>query len=361
MKKVWSLLMVSILLLGLTLMGCAGAAPASADGDGAQAGDQESEQTYELNFCYFGPEMIPPGQAAEGAAKMVEEKTNGRVKINTYYSESLLTYGDTLTGTASGVTDIAFVDGGLLSGQFDLNMIFTRFIPEAPPQEVSTKVFRELIKTAPELNEELETKGLRWLSIMSTPGEHLHGNREVRVPADVKGMKVACVGEPAVWFKSLGAAPVGVAAGDFYMSLERGLVDGQWMFWPVLEGFKLYEVTKYHNLFGEYGSNLNLMGYFINLNTWNSLPEDIQEILTEAYDWAGDQIVKANGEEIGLAIENAKNRGNIFVELTAEELDLWAETMETVNQEWIKSTEAKGKPAQKLFDTLMDLIDKYNK
>ncbi|NLO96845.1 MAG: TRAP transporter substrate-binding protein DctP [Peptococcaceae bacterium] len=359
MKKVRSLLMVSLLILTLTLMGCTGK-PATADSDGSQAVDQGSEQKYELNFCYFGPAMIPPGQAAEGAAKMVEEKTNGRVKINTYYSESLLAYGDTLTGTASGVTDIAFVDGGLLSGQFDLNMIFTRFLPEAPPQEASTKVFRELIRTYPELNEELEAKGVRWLSIMSTPGEHLHGNKEVRVPDDVKGMKVACVGEPAVWFKSLGAAPIGVAAGDFYMSLERGLVDAQWMFWPVLEGFKLYEVTKYHNLFGENGSNLNLMGYIINLNTWNSLPKDIQDILVEAYDWAGDQIVKANGEEIGMAIENAKKRGNIFVELTSEELALWAETMEAVNQEWIKSTEAKGKPAQKLYEALMELLKKYN-
>ncbi|NLM20802.1 MAG: TRAP transporter substrate-binding protein DctP [Peptococcaceae bacterium] len=361
MKKLWFPLLLAILVLGLILAGCS-QAPASADGDKAQAGGQDSEKPIELTFSYFGAEMIPPGHWSKEAAKRVEEKTNGRVKINTYFSESLLTYGDTITGTASGVADIAFVDAGLFSGQFDLNMVFGRFIPATPPQEVVSKVFREMIDTYPELNAELEEKNLRWLSIIGTTGEHLHtGKKQVRVPADVKGMKIAVVGESARWFESLGAAPVGVAAGDFYMSLERGLVDGQWAHWPAIYGFKLAEVTKYHTLFGKDGASLAFTGFLINNNTWNSLPPDIQEIMVECYNWANDELIKANQEEVKAAIESAEQRGNTFIELTDDELNLWAETMEQINQAWIESTEAQGKPAQKLFDALFELIDKYNK
>ncbi len=183
----------------------------------------------------------------------------------------------------------------------------------------------------------------------------------VRVPADVKGMKIAVVGEPARWFESMGAAPVGVAAGDFYMSYERGLVDGQWAHWPAVKGFKLTEVTKYHTLFGQNGANLNFMGYMINSNTWNSLPPDIQAIMTEVYDWAGDELTKSMKEEITAAVEDGKKRGNTFIELTPDELKLSADTMGPVNQAWIKATEAKGLPAQKVYDDLFKLLDQYSK
>jgi ABC-type glycerol-3-phosphate transport system substrate-binding protein len=121
-----------MLMLGLILAGCA-SAPTSGNKDNVTAGGPgAAEETFELTFSYFGPEMIPPGHWSQEAAKRVEEKTNGRVKIKTYFSESLLMYGDTITGTASGVADISFVDSGLLAGQYDLNMVFNRFVSGSP-------------------------------------------------------------------------------------------------------------------------------------------------------------------------------------------------------------------------------------
>jgi TRAP-type C4-dicarboxylate transport system substrate-binding protein len=79
--------------------------------------------------------------------------------------------------------------------------------------------------------------------------------------------------------------------------------------------------------------------------------------MAEAYDWAGDEIVKANQEEIGMAVNAAKAKGSKFIELTPEELELWADTMDPINQEWIKTTAAKGLPAQATFDKLFILID----
>jgi TRAP-type C4-dicarboxylate transport system substrate-binding protein len=362
MKKVGSILVVSILMLCLMLTGCS-QKTAPATGDGASAGDQAADKTYELNFCYFGPEVVPPGHWSAEAAKRIEEKTNGKVKIKNYYTESLLKYNDVITGTASGVTDIGFVDGGCLNGaSLSLNCIFQRYIAAAPSQEASTKAFRELINTIPELNEELAKKNLRWVSIMSLPGEHLHTvKKEVRVPADIVGMKVNCVGEIADWFKCMGAAPVQGTTAVFYMNLERGVVEAIWSFWGMMEGFKLYEVTNYHTVFGTNGSNLGVMGFLVNLDTWNSLPKEYQDVIVEAYDWAGDNIIVAMAAEEKAAIESATKKGSTFVNLTPEELKLLADTMAPVNKAWIKATEAKGLPAQKTFDKLMELIDKYNK
>ena len=360
MKRAWIFLLLSVLLVCL-LGGCA-KEPAATPENGEAGGEAAEEEVFELTIHYIGPEKIPHDQRSNEAAKRIEEETGGRVKINTYFSESLLKYDDTITGTASGVADISFIDSGQFAGQFDLNMVFGRFLPQTPPQTVTTQVFREMIDTIPELNAELEAKGLRWLSAFAVAGEHLHTNgRQVRVPDDVKGMKIAVVGEPARWFESLGAAPVGVAAGDFYMSLERGLVEGQWSHWPAVDAFKLTEVTNCHTLFGENGANLAFTGYIINLKTWESLPPDIQKIMVEAYQWAGDEILKANQAEAESAIASAREKGSTFIELSAEELRLWEETMKSINEEWIASVGAKGLPAEKVFTELFALLDKYGK
>ena len=63
--------------------------------------------------------------------------------------------------------------------------------------------------------------------------------------------------------------------------------------------------------------------------------------MVEAYHWAGDEILKANQAEGESAIASARERGSTFIELSAEELRLWEETMNSINEEWIASVGAR--------------------
>lgn len=319
------------------------------------------EETFELKFHYFGPEAIPPGQWSKRAAQRIEEKSGGRIRIKSYFSESLLKYDTTLTGTASGVADIAFVDPGLYTGQFHLNLVFTRMIMDIPTTEAATKAFRELIRKNPALNQELEAKGLRWLSIMAMPGFNIHTtDRPIRTPADMKGKKISTMGkDPALWIESMKGAPVQLAPGDWYMSLSRGLVDGQFVHWAAIDAFKLADVFRYHTLLGEEGAQPSFSGYVVNLKTWNRLPKDLREVVIEVYDWAGDGNLKAFSQEVSDAISASRERGNTFLKLTPDELLQWADTMKPINDRWIEETEVLGLPARETFDELMRLFEKY--
>jgi len=344
-KRNW-LLVISAVLISM-LIGCQEKVP--------------KEKTFELKFHYFGPEAIPPGQWSKKAAQRIEEKSGGRIKIKSYFSESLLKYDTTLTGTASGVADIAFVDPGLYTGQFNLNLVFTRMIMDIPTKEAATKAFRELIRENPALNQELEVKGLRWISIMAMPGFNIHTTRSpIRTPADMKGKKISTMGkDPAHWIESMKGAPVQLAPGDWYMSLSRGLVDGQFVHWAAIDAFKLADVFNYHTLLGEEGAQPSFSGYVINLKTWKKLPRDLQEIVIEAYDWAGDGNLEAFSQEVSGAVSASRERGNTFIKLTSDELLQWADTMKPINDRWIEETEALGLPARKTFDELMRLFKKY--
>lgn len=324
-------------------------------------GVNAAPKTYNLRFHYFGPEAIPPGQWSKKAAQRIEEKSNGRVRIKSYFSESLLKYDTTIRGTSSGLADISFVDPGLFTGQFNLNLVFTRMIMDIPTKEAATKAFRELIRINPALNRELEAKGIRWISIISMPGFHIHTTRDqIRTPADMKGKKISIMGkDPALWVKSLKGAPVQLAPGDWYMSLSRGLVEGQFVHWAAIDSFKLAEVFKYHTLFGEEGAQPSFSGYIVNLKTWNKLPKDLQDIIIEAYDWAGDGNMEALSQEVSRAMSASKEKGDTFIRLTPDELKEWSDTMVPINDKWIEETEALDLPARKTFDQLMGLFEKY--
>lgn len=356
MKRFYCLLLISVLSISLILNGCA-TAPQTANDKEAP---EEVEEVIELKFHYFGSDMVPPGRFSKEAAKRIEEQTNGKVRIDTYFSQTLLSTADTVPGTASGVADISLVNPALVAEQYYLNQVFGLIVAEASPQEVLNRSYRELIEVVPELNIELEEKGVRWLSLFSSPGSHLHTTKkEVRVPEDVRGMKICVLGDPTFLFESLGAAPLQIQPGDWYMSLERGLVDGIFLHWAAMDAYKLVDIVDCHTFFGESGAALNFMGYIINNDTWKRLSPEIQEIMVDAYHWAGDQIIAINKEEVTRGIESAKAKGNTFIELTPDELNMWDKYMEPINENWIEKTEAKGWPARETYKELMRLLQEY--
>jgi TRAP-type C4-dicarboxylate transport system substrate-binding protein len=320
-----------------------------------------AEKTFNLKYNYYGPEVIPPGVWAKNAAQRIEEKSGGRIKIKCFFSESLLKYDTAITGTASGVSDITFVDPGTFAGVFELNLVFTKMIMDVPSKEAMTKTFMEMIKTNPAFNKELEAKGLRWLSIFAMPGFHMHTtNSPIKTPADMEGKKISTMGkDPSMWMESLKCAPVPLAPGDWYMSLSRGLVDGIFLHFAAIDGFKLADVFKYHTVLGENGAQPSFCGYVISLKTWNKLPKDLQDILIEGFDYGSNGTVDALTAEIDRGINACKEHGNTFIKLTPDEIQQWANTMKPITDRWVEETEALGLPAKEAFNQLMSLFAKY--
>lgn len=97
--------------------------------------------------------------------------------------------------------------------------------------------------------------------------------------ADLTGLKIRTnpFYDPIV--KALGGAAVGIAPGEIYSALEKGVVDGST--WPAIgiTDYKWYEVTKYllRPRFGE-----SCRGILVNLNSWNRLPKELQDLVTKA-------------------------------------------------------------------------------
>jgi TRAP-type C4-dicarboxylate transport system substrate-binding protein len=358
-KKVGLLSLTGLLLVCMLLFGCAQPTEEGEPGD-VESGDIAPDEVIELDLAYHSSENIPPGAVTLRAGERIEELSNGRVKINNYFSASLLTLDETLTGVSSGMADIALVTPSTFQEQFDLISVFQRPFIDVPSLEVCGKAFTELLDAVPEINEELAQNNIRAIGVWPLPSSHLHSKQEIRVPDDLKGLRINLQGDVARWFESMGAVPVQLSAGDMYMAMERGVTDGIFCHWSAFRAFALHEVTTHNTVVGG-GANLDFMTYIINLDTWNSLPADIQEIIVDSYRQACEEIIGEQNREIAEGIENAKASGNTFIELTPEELELWQSYVDPVNEAWIEKAEAKGLPARETFEQLKSLLEKYNK
>ena len=323
-----------------------------------------SQKQVVLRFNTFMPDATPPAIAAKEACKMIEERSNGEIKMEQFYSGSLLSFEDSVQGIANGVADIGLVSQALIDTTFFLNQIFTRPLEITPPDNANAaKAYRELVKNIPELNEELQMQNVRWLALQSLPSYNLHTLKDVvKTPADVAGMKLEAQGGVEYW-TSLGAAAMVLNPADNYMSLDRGLVKGQVTHWALMNVYKTGELLKTHTIFGEGDGGLYcpVMGYFINYETWKNLSAEHRQILEDAFTYATERTIEFDKVPIENGKKFAKERGDVFVQLTGDELQPWLDAMKPLNQKWIEDLEGKGLPARKTYAELMSLLQKYKK
>ena len=78
-------------------------------------------------------------------------------------------------------------------------------------------------------------------------------------------------------FRAFGAEPVTTTANQILAAMQSGRVEAQENPLAVIEGFKLYEVTKHISMTNHIWSGFNLLAH---RPTWTNLPEDIRAVIT---------------------------------------------------------------------------------
>ncbi|MBA5775870.1 sialic acid TRAP transporter substrate-binding protein SiaP [Stappia sp. F7233] len=174
---------------------------------------------------------------------------------------------------------------------------------------------------------------------------NLKGDREVKTPADLAGVKLRMPGTDAWQFlgKALGASPVPMAFTEVYTALQTGAIDGQDNPLPTVVDAKFYEVTNQIVL----TSHLVDLNYLaISKSLWDGLTPEQQAALQKAADDAADY-GRAN------QLKKEEELGSFLVEqgLKVYEPDVQA-FREHVQKAYLESDFAKSWPE--------GLLDKIN-
>ena len=177
---------------------------------------------FELSYADQNPENALVSAYPLAAAEEIYQNTKGAVKLNMYFSESLVKYSEMLSGVCQGMSDITY----LLSSQAETTQVWPqlwdRLYPTgAPKVDKMTKIYQQLLTDVPEIQAEMEKAGAKWLSISATPGRHLHGMKDFyKTPADLKGKNIGATGADAKFYNAMGGSAVKLSTSERYTSLQ---------------------------------------------------------------------------------------------------------------------------------------------
>ncbi|AVL70892.1 C4-dicarboxylate ABC transporter [Oligella urethralis] len=212
-------------------------------------------------------------------AKLVEEKTEGRIKVEVGGSAQ---YGDdteTLTNLRLGTIAFSANSQGTTSTVVpEIALIGLPFLfkdLDHAYQVVDSEVGEEIKKAA-------RKKGLEILAFWDNGIRHTSNNQHPIIdPADLKGLKIRTPPDPMTIdiFEQLGASPVSLAFSELYIALQQKVVDGQENPLMNIYSSKLHEVQKYISFTGhKYETTPFIMSKML----FDSLSADDQKLIIEA-------------------------------------------------------------------------------
>ena len=311
----------------------------------------------ELKLAQWDPPMALPSTMTQKMVDRINERAAGRLKITPYYAETLFKQGEHYRSTALGVADMAYFGPTSVGSPIVLGKVMSLPFLGITSHEMGTEVYRRLLRESPEM--QAEYKGLKVMGIFAIPMDNFHMvKKPVHVPSDAKGAKIVALGTRAELMKDIGAVPVSIGLGDWYTSLERGLVDGLYFLFPVLAVFKGEDLFKYHTVVN---ASLGVNFWIFNEKKWNSLPPDLQKIIEEGAEWRAAEMVKADRIEEERVITYLKSKGHEVYYPTPDEMKLWNAEAKPVQDKWIADTESKGLPGKKVFELVQKIVKEYKK
>lgn len=292
MKKWW--LLFSVLIALVIFSACGGksdSTPVDQDGDEAEGTEEVSSddvttdyEEMELRVGLVVGDWSPHYQAVEAWSEILEEETDGKISLAIYPDGQIGGEREMMEAVQNGTLDI-----GLLS-----SVVYANFEPKMSvleiPYLVSTFDEAEALmdgEVGEKLSELMLGKGIRNLAWAHNDFRIISNNKnEIKSPNDLSGVKMR-VPESKIladWFQKQGSLATPMPFPDIYTALQQGVVDGQDN-GPILTfAAKFFEHQDYLIVSNHQYSPV---GFFISEKLWETLPENVQDLLaTTALDAA---------------------------------------------------------------------------
>ncbi|MEI7429622.1 MAG: TRAP transporter substrate-binding protein [Betaproteobacteria bacterium] len=236
--------------------------------------------------------------AIDTFAKEVEQRTNGRYKIQNYYASALGGEREATEAVQLGTQELTWTSTGPIPN----------FVPEAKIFDVPF-LFRDYAHAravldgpiGQEMMAKFEAKGIKLLAWGENGFRHMtNSKRAINAPEDMKGLKMRTMENPVhiQAYKAFGIIPTPMAFGEVFTALQQGTVDGQENPLSVISANKFDQVQKYMTLTGHvYSAGVFLM----NKGIFDKLSDADKKNFLDAAKVAA----KANRDRVDLDEKNA--------------------------------------------------------
>jgi TRAP-type C4-dicarboxylate transport system substrate-binding protein len=209
----------------------------------------------------------------------IAERSHGSLRIQPYWSGSVLSSEHSMAEIRHGVVDIGLITPIYARGGAHLIHVQAAFYAGLTTFHQQVALYRCLERADPQFGR--ETAGLKVLAVQ---GGNLPGivtrERPVRTLDDLRGLRLRAPSELLEVLRRFGADPVDMPMGEVYSALAKGVLDGVIAPADTLRSLHFAEVARYFNTLavprGAYAARA------IGLRRWQSLSVAERDILQES-------------------------------------------------------------------------------
>lgn len=284
---------------------------------------QSAHAQIKLRYAHVGVANAPQTLYADEIAKLVKERTQGRVEIQVFANSQLGGVAEMVDGIKAGAIAMGHHDFASLGRILPATAVFnTPFVYRDAEHSLRATDSR----TSPALqaiNKELVEKGgMRIVGSFFQGTRHLTSKEKVLTPADMRGKKYR--GVPVKLWSSMltgmGAIATPVEVSELATALATGLVVGQENPLPNIFNLKLFEVQKFVMLTGHMQSVLSV---FFNERIWQGIPAGDRKIIEDTMAEVGQKTLAWDKESFDRYRKDLEAKGMTFIE-AKDGLDLEA-------------------------------------
>ncbi len=312
-KRLLAALLTASAIFSLTACGGAsGSAGDKASGEASESGD--SGEIITLKIAHGASETYHLHRALLLFKEAVEE--TGRFQVEIYPNQQFGSDEEMIQGVKTGDLTMAVCPTSYLPN--DVPSMALIELPYVFPNRATALATLKSDWGQKEL-ELLEDAGLHGLGYLENGMRHITSSKkEIKTPEDLNGMKFRTMQVEAhvSFFNSLGASAEGSPFSELYTNLSTGVFDGEENPIAHIYANKFYEVQKYITLTEHvYTAYIPVMKQ----SFWESLSEEDQKILEDAYRQAYDCQMSLIEEEESAQLQEMEDYGCVVTYLTEEE------------------------------------------
>lgn len=231
-----------------------------------------------IRFSHVVGEDTPKGQAARLFAKLMKERTNGKVEVQVFSNGSLYKDSEELEALQQGRIQVIAPTLSKLThivpelGAFDLPYLYSDL-------EGYHRVFDGTV--GERIAKSLEKNNMIVLGFWDNGFKQFTNNvRPIRMPRDLAGTTMRIMPSAVLndQFTLLQVHPVEINFNDVYSALEKGTIDGEENTISNIYTKRFYRVQKYMTL-----SDHGYLGYLVVIDKkfWNRLSPGLQRTIAQ--------------------------------------------------------------------------------
>ncbi len=318
------------------------------------------EFTFSIHH-FLSPKAPAQTMLIEPWAASIEEASGGRIAFEIFPAMSLGGRPPELySQVRDGVADIVWTVPGYTPGTFPRTEVFELpgiHLSDARATNLAIQDLMEILLP--------DYVGIHPLLVHVHAGNALHfGDGTAASLADLEGLKIRSPSRTGAWMvEELGAEPVGMPVPALPEALSKGTVDAGLIPFEVAIPLGLADLTTSSVEMANgarFGTSTFL--FAMNLDSYNSLPEDLQKIID---DHSGAAIAAQMGEAWNniepVGVQRALDAGNSVTQMTPEATAEFMAPFDATVQRWVQEAAVVGIDAEALLGSARTTIAEYTR